>query len=59
MLDKTWSPSVYHTEKPFYKTAVDSINWNVLGYFKKWNLIKLTNKIIFNEGFDDIINIFL
>ena len=58
-IDKLCSPGVSHTEQPRYQPVFDCIYLPVLGYFRKWDMIKLSNKSTPSEYFDKIHNIVL
>ena len=57
MLDKPWIPDIQKNER--YKPITKCTYWTLLGSFKNWNIIKLSQKSTSSDTFDEIHQIFL
>ena len=54
MLDKPWIFGIPPDEQERYKTVTKCTYWPVLGSFKNWNIIQLSQKSTPADAFDDI-----
>ena len=59
MIDKTWIYSIPPYAQERYKSVNKCTYWTVLGSFKNWNIILLSQKSTPSETFDEIHQVFL
>ena len=54
ILDKTWITGIPSDKKERYKPVTKCTYWPVLGSFKNWNIIQLSQKSTPLDAFDEI-----
>ena len=54
MLDKSWISGIPSDEQERYKPFTKCSYWPVLGSFKNWNIILLSQKSTASDSFDEI-----
>ena len=54
MIDRPWISGFQSTKQARYQPVINCTYWPVLGPYKNWNIINLTQKSIPYEAFDEI-----
>ena len=59
ILDKTWISGIQPEKQERYKPVTKCSYWPLLGSFKNWNIIKLSQKSTSYDTFDEIHHVVL
>ena len=59
MIDKPWISGITSEKQEHYKPVTKCTYWQVLGSFKDWNIILLSQKSTPSETFDETHQVFL
>ena len=52
MLENPWEPGIEPSHQPYYQPVQDFTYWPVLGCFKNWNSITISNKNTPSDDFE-------